>query len=108
MLPSTELMFTQNSAAEAEQLGISRPDCLRAIATSGVIKSEQLGPDWRRTVRGKDMDGNTITLVVTVVPTMDGKRKRIVVLKTERNDTKPTTANTQKKAGLGDNVSLVQ
>jgi hypothetical protein len=86
MNASTELMFTQNSAAEAEQSGITRPDCLRAIATGGVVKSEQLGPDWRRTVRGKDMDGNAITIVITVVSTMDGKRKRIVVLKSERSD----------------------
>ena len=86
MDPSTELMFTQNSGVEAEQLGLSRPDCLRAIATGGVSKSEQLGPDWRRTVQGRDMDGNPITVVITVVTAMDGRRKRIVVLKCERND----------------------
>lgn len=86
MDPSTQLMFTQSSGVEAEQIRISRPDCLRAIATGGVIRSEQLGQDWRRTVQGKDMDGNTITLVVTVVPAMDERKKRIVVLKCERTD----------------------
>lgn len=86
MEPTTELMFTQRSGHEAEQLGISRPDCLRAIATGGVIRSEQFGPDWRRVVQGRDMDGNLITLVITVVSIADDGRKRIVVLESERND----------------------
>ena len=85
MTPSTELMFTQASGYEAEQCGLSRPDCLRIIQSGRVIKSELSGSDWRRWVQGQDLDGNTITLVITVVQ-MDAQRKRIVVLNCEKNE----------------------
>lgn len=80
---STELMFTQRSGYEASERGIYRQDCLSAIITGRVIGSEKLGPDWRRTVRGKDRDGETITIVLTVVPLSAGAQ-RIVILETER------------------------
>jgi hypothetical protein len=85
MDPTTELMFTQRSGYEAEQQRIYRPDCLSAICVGRVINSEKNGPDWRRTVQGKDREGDTITIVVTVVTTNSGG-KRIVVLDSLRNN----------------------
>src|SRR5208337_5169452 len=85
MNTATELMFTQNSGYQAEQIGLTRPDCLRVIASGRVIKSERSDPDWRRWVQGQDLDGNTITLVVTVVQ-MDEQRKRIVILNCEKEE----------------------
>jgi hypothetical protein len=87
MNPDTELMFTQRSGHKAEALGIERPDFLSAILTGRVTHSDHLGPDWRRTVHGRDRDGETIALVVTVVPIGDGRNKRIVVLDCEREQT---------------------
>ena len=80
---ATELMFTQRSGYEAEQRRVFRPDCLSAIISGRVIKSEKLGPDWRRTVQGNDREGKLITIVLTVV-TLNSGTKRIVVLDVER------------------------
>lgn len=85
MNPATELMFTQNSEYQADQTSLTRPDCLRILQCGRIIKSEMSGPDWRRWVQGQDLDGNTVTLAVTVVQ-MDEQRKRIVVLNCEKDE----------------------
>ena len=84
MNPATELMFTQRSGNQAEEMGVSRPDCLRIIGSGRVIKSENHGNEWRRWVQGIDLDGNTVTLALTVVTTNSGT-KRIVILDCERD-----------------------
>lgn len=96
--PATELMFTQSSGHEAEQTGLTRSDCLRMIAVGRVIRSEMSGPDWRRWVRGTDLDGNTMTLVLTVVPTSENN-KRIVILKCERMNEDDHNENRRDRRG---------
>jgi len=85
MNPATELMFTQFSGNKADEFGLTRPDCLRILQAGRVIKSEMSGPDWRRWVQGQDLEGNTVTLAVTVVQ-IDDDRKRIVILDCEKNE----------------------
>jgi len=85
MNPTTELMFTQSSGYQADQMSLTRPDCLRILQSGRIIKSEMSGRDWRRWVQGQDLDGNTVTLAITVVQ-MDEQRKRIVVLNCQKDE----------------------
>jgi mRNA-degrading endonuclease HigB of HigAB toxin-antitoxin module len=50
-----------------------------ALRTGTVARSERRGLQWRRIVRGADIDGNSITMIVTVVYHF----RRIVVLEIE-------------------------
>ena len=74
-----ELLLTRDASNMCEQQGLTRMDLLVALRTCAVSGSERRGMQWRRTVRGTDIDGNPIVMVVTVVYQV----RRILVLEVE-------------------------
>lgn len=77
---SIEVMLTNDASDAAERQDISRPDVLAALRNCSVVRSERRGSQWRRIVCGTDIDGNAITMVVTVIYQV----RRILVLEIER------------------------
>jgi hypothetical protein len=74
-----ELLLARGALDTCEERGLTRMDLLVALRTCAVIGSERRGGQWRRTVRGNDIDGNSIMMVVTVVYQV----RRILVLEVE-------------------------
>ena len=79
--PKVEVMITTKGARRFAEASISRPDVQFALGNCTVTRSEHRHDQWRRTVRGHDIEGKPIQLVVTVDPE---NRKRIIVLSGER------------------------
>jgi hypothetical protein len=76
-----ELLLRQDASDAAERQEITRPDLLMALRNCAVVKSELHGSSqWRRMVRGTDIDGNVLVMTVTVVYPL----RRIRVLEVER------------------------
>src|ERR1700733_11439834 len=73
------ILLTNDASDTAEQRGLTRSDLLMALRTCSVVQSVGRGQQWRRVVRGADIDGNSITMIVTVVYHF----RRIVVLEIE-------------------------
>jgi hypothetical protein len=48
------------------ETGQTRMDLLVAIRNGSIIRSERRGLQWRRTVRGQNIEGELITMIVTV------------------------------------------
>jgi ribosomal protein S6E (S10) len=59
-------MPTDSVMAIMNETGQSRMDLLVAIRNGSIVRSERRGLQWRRTVRGQNIDGDLITIIVTV------------------------------------------
>jgi hypothetical protein len=77
-----ELTLTDDAEDTAEARDLDRADLIAALRTCSVIRSERRGSQWRRMIRGTDIDGNAITMIVTVVYHF----RRIVVLGIEGDE----------------------
>ena len=62
-----ELLLSTSASDFAEEHEITRSDFLMALRTCAVVKSELYGAQWRRVVRGNDIDGDVLLMTVTVV-----------------------------------------
>jgi hypothetical protein len=74
-----ELLLTKVVEETMEVNGATRIDLLMALRNCAVIRSERRGNQWRRVVRGQDLDERCITMVVTVAY----PQRRILVLTME-------------------------
>jgi hypothetical protein len=72
-------LLTNDASDTAEEQSLTRSDLLMALRTCTVVGSERRGLQWRRVVRGADIDGNSIIMTVTIVYHF----RRIVVLEIE-------------------------
>jgi len=71
-----EIAFTLHAQKELAKDDILRQDALAVLRSGCIESSEFYGNEWRRRVRGRDCEGEEITLVVTVDYGID----RIVVI----------------------------
>lgn len=71
-----ELVLTDDAKTQTREMGFERTDLLDALRSCAVVESKKRGSLWKRTVRGEDIDGNPITMIVTIVYHF----RRIVVL----------------------------
>jgi hypothetical protein len=74
-----ELLFASVVEKTMEENGATRIDLLMVLRNCAVIGSERHGTQWRRTVRGQDLDGREITMVITVAY----PQRRILILEVE-------------------------
>jgi hypothetical protein len=77
-----EILLTDIVKSTMEENGATRIDLLMALRNCAVIGSERRGNQWRRLVRGQDIDGRTITMVITVAY----PQRRILILEIEIGD----------------------
>jgi len=71
-----EILFSDHAEDELLKDRIYRPDTRRALEAGSICRSEMHGAQWRRTVKGHDVDGGEIMLVVVV----SYELKQIVVI----------------------------
>jgi ribosomal protein S6E (S10) len=64
------------------ETGQTRMDLLVAIRNGSIIRSERRGLQWRRAVRGQNIEGDLITIIVTVAYPI----RRITVLELQAGD----------------------
>ena len=75
------IMPTKRAARGLDLEGITLPDAQMALCTSSIVRSETRHGQWRRTIKGQDVEGGTIQLVIVV--DLDYS-KRIVILSGKR------------------------
>jgi hypothetical protein len=74
-----EILLTEIVERTMEENGATRIDLRFALRNCAVIGSERRGRQWRRIVRGKDIEERAITMVITVAY----PQRRILVLEVE-------------------------
>jgi ribosomal protein S6E (S10) len=77
-----ELLPIDGVLAIMNETGQTRMDLLVAIRNGSIVRSERRGLQWRRTVRGQNIEGNLITIIVTVAYPI----RRISVLELQVGD----------------------
>jgi hypothetical protein len=62
--PRASFVFWGHAEGEMRKDGIARVDILNVLKRESVIAEEMHGTIWRQTVRGRDNDGDVITVVI--------------------------------------------
>src|SRR5215472_12921982 len=64
---SVEILLSSEASDATEEQDLTRADILTALRNCSVIESIGRGAQWRRVVRGTDIDGCLIVMTITVV-----------------------------------------